>query len=310
MAPFIALKGWGYVRALSRVERANRARIDGAPELELPEIDRIEIAVLSEFETEEGFLGEAGVSYFLTTPLGTLLFDVGFGPDHQVLAQNAARLGVTLDKVEAVAISHLHPDHMGGIKATRKRQVSLPKELGCPHGQPCFLPDKATAEGFSPHLVRAPRLLAGGIGTTGPLARSLFFFGWTEELALIARIRDKGLVLISGCGHPTVKVLLEMVCRLSDEPLYAVVGGFHFPITAGRGNYPGWEPQMILGTGKPPWRRITDDDLTEAIEAFRRVSPSKVLLSAHDTCDHAIHRMSDELDAEVEVLRAGGSYLL
>ncbi|RJQ55994.1 MAG: hypothetical protein C4521_01360 [Actinobacteria bacterium] len=45
-----------------------------------------------------------------------------------------------------------------------------------------------------------PRLLEAGVATTGRLARSLFMFGLTEQQALVANVKDKGLVLLTGCG--------------------------------------------------------------------------------------------------------------
>ena len=140
------------------------------------------------------------------------------------------------------------------------------------------------------------------------MARSLFLFGYTEEQALLARVKDKGLVVFTGCGHPTIEVVLEMVGRLFDEPLYAVGGGLHFPVTRGRGNRAGIQFQTIIGTGKPPWQRITGEDLDRTITAINRASPKRVYLSGHDTCDHSLDRMKRELDAETEVLRAGATY--
>ncbi len=153
-------------------------------------------------------------------------------------------------------------------------------------------------------------MLAAGVASTGPLARGLFLFGLTEEQALVARLEDKGLVVLTGCGHPTIEVVLDMVGRLSDAPLYAVGGGLHFPVTAGRGSRAGIEFQMLLGTGKPPWQRITDDDLSHAIATINRAGARKALLSAHDTCDHALARLTQELDAETLVLEAGATYRL
>ena len=63
--------------------------------------------------------------------------------------------------------------------------------------------------------------------------------------------------------------------------------------------------QQIFGTGKPLWSPIDDDDLTRTIEVIAAAAPQRVLLSAHDTCDHALQRFADELDADVEVLSAG-----
>jgi len=176
--------------------------------------------------------------------------------------------------------------------------------------KPCFLPDKAEAKGFKAELVERPRLLAAGIASTGPLARSLFLFGHTEEQALLARVKDKGLVVFTGCGHPTIEVILEMVGRLSKEPLYAIGGGLHFPVTGGRGNRAGIQFQTIIGTGKPAWQRITDEDLSRTIAAINDAGPKKVYLSGHDTCDYALDRMKKELRSETEVLNAGATYRL
>ena len=130
------------------------------------------------------------------------------------------------------------------------------------------------------------------------------------EQALLFRLKGKGLVVFTGCGHPTIEVILEMVDRLSNEPLYAVGGGLHFPVTGGRGNRAGIQFQTMIGTGKPPWQRITDEDLSRTIAAINSARPRRVYLSGHDTCDHALDRMMRELDAETEVLEAGATYLL
>jgi len=35
-----------------------------------------------------------------------------------------------MSQVDALAISHLHPDHMGGFKAVREKKVTVPQEIG------------------------------------------------------------------------------------------------------------------------------------------------------------------------------------
>lgn len=288
--------------------KVNSERIDKAKSLGLPELGYMNLTVLSEWAAEEGFRGEPGVSYLFRTDRGALLYDIGFGSARPTLAYNAKQLGVRLDQVDALAISHLHMDHMGGMKAQRSKQVTIPEGLGAPKGKPCFLPDEAGANQFDKEVVREPRMLAAGIASTGPLARSLFFFGWTEEQALLARIKGKGLVIFSGCGHPTIEVIISMVRHLSSEPIYAIGGGLHFPLTTGRGKYKGIQPQMVFGTGKPPWQRITDDDLSNTINSINAAGPQKVFLSAHDTCDYALKRFENELKAETNLLKAGATY--
>lgn len=310
VVPWALVKDRQFRRDRDRAAALNRQRLEHAAPLDLPALEFLELTVLVEWKAREGCARDAGVSYLIRTNLGSMLYDVGFGPTRPAFARNAARLGVRLDQVDAVTISHLHLDHMGGLAAQRARRVTVPDDLVPADVKPCFLPDTAEAPGFRAELVEKPRMLAAGVASTGPLARGLFLFGLTEEQALVARLEDKGLVVLTGCGHPTIEVVLDMVGRLSDAPLYAVGGGLHFPVTAGRGSRAGIEFQMLLGTGKPPWQRITDDDLSHAIATINRAGARKALLSAHDTCDHALARLTQELDAETLVLEAGATYRL
>ncbi|MFN2227262.1 MAG: hypothetical protein ACK2UY_13160, partial [Anaerolineae bacterium] len=89
-----------------------------------------------------------------------------------------------------------------------------------------------------------------------------------------------------------------------------VGGGLHFPVTGGRGNRAGIQFQTLLGTGKPPWQRITDEELGRTIAVLNAAGPQRVYLSAHDTCDHALDRLLNELQAETQVLEAGATYRL
>jgi 7,8-dihydropterin-6-yl-methyl-4-(beta-D-ribofuranosyl)aminobenzene 5'-phosphate synthase len=291
-------------------EERNRVRLDEVRPLELPELEFLEITVLVEEKTREGFLGAPGPSYWLKTDRGSMLFDVAYGPEYPALAQNASRLGFSLDQVDAMAISHLHPDHMGGLRAQMRNSVVVPKEMGDPEGQPCYLPGEAAASGFEAEVVDEPRLLAAGIATTGPLARSLFLQGLCEEQALVARIRGKGLVVISGCGHPTLERIVGMVRKMSTDPIHAIVGGFHMPVTDSPLRILGLKVQMFIGTGKPFWQRITEDDLMQTIAEFNKAEPAKVLFSAHDSCDYAAGRLREELSSAFEVLEAGATYRL
>jgi 7,8-dihydropterin-6-yl-methyl-4-(beta-D-ribofuranosyl)aminobenzene 5'-phosphate synthase len=308
MVPWLWIRNRHFEEDRVRAADLNRKRIDEASPLELPELEFLDLTVLVDWRTEEGFLGDAGVSYWLKTELGAMLFDVGFGATRPALVHNAAKIGFDLEKVDALTISHLHADHMGGIPAARSRQVTVPDELMAREPKPCFLPDRAEAGGFKAELVEGPRLLTAGIASTGPLARSLFMLGFTEEQALLARLKNKGLVIITGCGHPTIEVVLEMVAHLSREPVHAIAGGLHLPVTGGRGNRAGIQLQTLIGTGKPPWQRITEDDLSSNIAIMNRTGARRICLSGHDTCDHALERMKAELTAETEVLKAGATY--
>ena len=172
LAPMLLVRNSRFKKNREMANRVNLERINKAEPLDLPELEYLDVTVLSEWATENGFMGEPGVSYLFQTNQGALLYDIGFGASRPTLLHNANKLGVGLDQVDALAISHLHIDHMGGMKARRSKQVMVPKELGAPSGKPCFLPDEAGVGNFSAEIVKEPKLLAAGIASIGPLVQS------------------------------------------------------------------------------------------------------------------------------------------
>jgi len=309
-APLLAARRGAFQTGRERARRESQERVALAQPLDLPELEFLRITPLVEWRTKPGLAPDSGVCLWLQSDRGNLLLDLGYGPERPALAKNATLLGFDFRAVEALVISHLHPDHMGGLRAKRANRVLAPSELGDPDGMPCYLPAPAETPGFLAQVVQGPGLLPAGLATTGPLPRQLFFFGWTEEQAILARVKGKGVVLITGCGHPGLAAILAMARALCDEPIHAVAGGLHYPLTSGRGPVAGIQMQMILGTGKPPWRPLNDRDLDQGIGELRAAGPKRLLLSAHDTCDHALARLQGELDCRTEVLTVGETYEL
>jgi 7,8-dihydropterin-6-yl-methyl-4-(beta-D-ribofuranosyl)aminobenzene 5'-phosphate synthase len=309
-APWLGIRWWRHRRSSKAVRLRNRQRIAGASRLELPALDHLEITVLVDQRTEEGFLGDPGVSYLLRTDRGSLLMDVGFGPERPTLAENAERLGLSLADADAVLITHLHTDHMGGAEARRAGRIQLPEPFARGVRRPAYVLPGCRADGLDVEPVREPREVTAGLASTGPLGLADFFGGVIEEQAVVGRLAGRGLVVLTGCGHPGLEVILGMARSLCPDPVHAVVGGLHLPVTASRTRRRGIERQRLYGTGKPPWRRLGERDLDRAVRILEAASPRRLLLSAHDTCDHGLERLASETSAETEVLRAGRTYRL
>lgn len=310
LIPALTLKHKRFRANLARARQENQERIRTAAPLAVPVLETLEVLVLLDDRSGPGFTPAPGISYLLTTDQGSLLFDLGYGDEASCLAGNIAQAAPDFSGVQGVVISHLHPDHMGGFAACKARQVPLPKGCEPLETLPCYLPDQAGSDLFQVRQVDGPGLLPAGIGTTGPLERSLFFMGPTKEQALLVRLRDRGTVVITGCGHPTIAKILDYTRALIDDPVYAVIGGLHLPVTDSPLKKPGLKVQQIWGTGKPPWQRITDRDVDQAILALNRAGVAHLYLSTHDICAHAVDRLTKETDAKVCCLEAGALYRL
>jgi len=154
-------------------------------------------------------------------------------------------------------------------------------------------------------LEEEPRVIAPGIVNLGPIPRQLFFLGWTLEQSLAVNVAGKGIVLIVGCGHPTIQRIVDRAEMLFDAPLYGVVGGLHYPVTASRMIRFGLPIQRMLGTGEWPWNPITYQDVEDGIAYLQRRHPQLVALSAHDSCDWSLEAFRQAFGEAYQELRVG-----
>lgn len=307
--PILIKKNKIYEQNKEFADITNDKRIEQAEKITLPELEYAQLKVIVEYKAKKGYKSDPGVSYLFDTNEGVLLYDIGFGGSSQNFENNLETFGIDKQKISAIAISHFHPDHCGGIKASKNNTVNLPKKLEeIMKDKNCYIPESGNAKKMNPLVVDRPQILCAGIASTGPLARSLFFFGWTEEQALVFNVKDKGLVVFTGCGHPTLEVIINMVKKISDVKIYAVGGGLHFPLKNGRGNYCGIQAQRIIGTGKKPWENISIQDMKRTIKIINESGAEKVFLSSHDSCDYALDTFKNELNAQVHFLTAGETY--
>lgn len=57
--------------------------------------------------------------------------------------------------------------------------------------------------------------------------------GFTEEQSIAINVKNKGIVLIVGCGHHTIPKLIQKAEVLFNEPIYGIIGGLHYPVRGG-----------------------------------------------------------------------------
>ncbi|MGZ4190098.1 MAG: MBL fold metallo-hydrolase [Actinomycetota bacterium] len=293
-----------YDRALADAER----RLEGSTHALLGDIGTVEeLSILPLVErntSKEGLLGEAGVSYLISAGADTILFDAGLnrrqGP-MSTLAFNARALNARVDQIGAAVISHLHADHVGGVRAFRSRRFTLGGEAVEPRGLQAFVPVEMHHERAEVRVTTGPTVIAPGVALLPPLPGVLFWIGTVDEQALLVNVRGAGLVLVSGCGHPGVAAMLTLTERVLDVPICAFVGGLHLSIRAGRG----YHIQATLGSPRPPWNRLGDADVEDAIRELRERGVVRVAVSGHDSTPAAMTRFADAFGEGFEEVVVG-----
>ena len=133
----------------------------------------------------------------------------------------------------------IHPEFFA------RRRISL---LGCETAE-LPVPSRTAIEGLGFEIVEQRRpsfLLDGAVLITGEVDRTTHFErgfpgheawrngAWEpdpvilDDQALVMRLRDRGLVVLSGCGHSGIVNTVRYARRLTAEHrVAAIIGGFH-----------------------------------------------------------------------------------
>ncbi len=272
-------------------------------------VKRLTILPLIDWYTAgEGLIGEPGVSYLVRADDTTILFDVGYnvrGEHPSPLLRNMAALGVEATEIDALVISHAHEDYVGGTSHMMQHTFALSGQPVDLKGIPAYAPVPLSNPTTQVTVVDGPRVIAPGVASIGSIPRQLFFLGWTPEQSLAVNVEGKGIELVIGCGHSTLQRIVDRAEMLFDEPIYGVVGGLHYPVTASREVKFGLPLQRIFGTGKWPWDPISRQDVETAIAYLQRRRPQLVALSPHDSCDWSIEAFRSAFGAAYRDVRVG-----
>lgn len=172
----------------------------------------MEVQILYDNQAEEGYRSGWGFSALVD---GRVLFDAG--EDVGPLIENMHKLGIELKDIEAAVFSHEDWDHTGGYVLLKN----------------CGDVDVYVPVSFSSRMKNDIMELSAGISLIEVSDRikaddSIYV---TEELGTgkreisLCMESDKGLVLLTGCSHPGLDLIIDKVADLGK--LHAVVGGFH-----------------------------------------------------------------------------------
>ncbi len=197
------------------------------------------LAILPLFENaaaQPGLEAGHGVAYLIRTDAATILVDAGYNPDQNdpsPLLHNMAALGVTLEEVDMIVITHPHPDHMGGLTWWQQGTFSLGNTQLDLADKLVYAPTALTYPGVTPVVADGPQVLAPGVATLGVLPFANVFplnllTPVIPEQVLAVNVAGVGAVLISGCGHPGLERIMARAEQALEAPVVGVVGGLHY----------------------------------------------------------------------------------
>lgn len=135
-----------------------------------------------------------------------ILFDTG--NDGVALLYNMERLGIAPELIGAVVISHNHSDHTGGLAGI----------LDVNNHATIYLPASmvGTIPGRKVIYVSRPQ----------QISRDVFSIGELKNMEQSLAIKtDRGIVVVTGCSHPGVGVILDAASSLGE--IHGIIGGLH-----------------------------------------------------------------------------------
>jgi 7,8-dihydropterin-6-yl-methyl-4-(beta-D-ribofuranosyl)aminobenzene 5'-phosphate synthase len=274
--------GW----AALRVARAPEPT-QGLPSADLGSTTSLRILPLYEEATADaGYLSGHGVSYLIRTDEATVLMDLGHNPAGSAVApvaENAARAGLAPGEIDLLVLSHHHPDHMGGLRW--RPETFAFAEGASLLAATAHAPEALELPGGPAEVAEEPAVLAPGVATLGRMSyvQAPPFSLWAplgHEQVLALNVAGRGVVLITGCGHPTLERIVARAEALLEEPVVGVVGGLH---------YEGATAETVAGH--------------VAFLAAR--DPQLVALSPHDSAPEAIAAFREAFPAAYREIRVG-----
>jgi 7,8-dihydropterin-6-yl-methyl-4-(beta-D-ribofuranosyl)aminobenzene 5'-phosphate synthase len=260
--------------------RQDAGTLPATKSLAIGATSKLEILPLYENAAQAGLQTGHGVSYLIRTDGATILFDLGnnmMAASPSPLEQNMKSLGISLDDIDMIVISHRHPDHVGGQNWWTERTFSLDGLTQPSLGEiPVYIPEEMSYPGSTLTLSEIPIHLADGVATTGLIPYAQPFPIWLatskgDEQALAVNVSGQGIVLITGCGHMGLESLLAQAESVFKVPVAGVVGGLHY----GDANSTTLQTEIQLVKGLDPVvvALSPHDSGPSALDAFAQAFP-------------------------------------
>ena len=206
----------------------------------------------------QGLEAKHGLSILVEISKPELRIMMDTGQSSDILLSNIGILDVSLEKIDAVLVSHGHYDHTGGLLGILKGlkrdapiiahpDIFNPRFKLSPNLRyigSSFSPSELRSYGGVLLSARNSVRIADGVVATGEIERVTPYEKpqgfWTvenerfkedtmrDDQALVLDLEHRGLVIISGCAHAGIINTIKYSQKsMGVKHVHAVIGGFH-----------------------------------------------------------------------------------
>jgi len=279
---------------------------------------RVTILIDNNPDSEGKFLTEHGISIYFEADGLKWLFDVGASPNFAI---NARKMGICIEDVDYLVLSHAHRDHTGGLEYfLHKNKKAIVFMAPLSSGQ-LFISYRKQIHhditinhqiiaDFADRFIFAERdvslspnvTLIRNIPKNDPLPKANCLLFQTDgeieraddfrhEIALAVRT-IKGVVLFSGCSHHGILNILRAVSKIFEgENIIATIGGTHLLDSD-------WYSEFE-----------TNEEITNMANTILRQYPDMKLITGHCTGLRAQQLFSSGLAGRFELFHSGVNYI-
>ena len=205
----------------------------------------MKVSVLTENNAGELTGAEHGLSYLIEYDGRRILFDTG---QSDLFLKNAAIMGVSMEDIDMIVLSHGHYDHGNGLEHLSGGTLLchpgcfIRRYRGSDHS---YIGLKISREELAgkfnlitsriPYMITESIVFAGEIPRNTPYESQITSFVLedgtpdfvSDDSALIITL-PHGLFIITGCGHAGVVNTIEHAMSVTGaERIYGIMGGFH-----------------------------------------------------------------------------------
>lgn len=213
---------------------------------------KLKVLVDNNTYIDQYYCGEPAVSYYIEDGDDKLLLDVGYS---EIFLKNAFALGIEINEINTIVISHGHDDHTRGLKFYFEQEdrnnisvVAHPdafKEKVKDHLRICSpILQEELKDRCNLILSKEPVKISKNITFLGEIPRANDFenqepigkqYDGTnfiddylkDDTALVYK-NENGIYIITGCSHSGICNIIEYAKKVcNDERVMGIIGGFH-----------------------------------------------------------------------------------